>query len=76
MAARDRYTARVKYTQKQLQEAYSTWSRLDPDKFDQRMAAWHRYCDVRDGLPLGTSAKVYVYGDRFLGLAAAGVHDE
>lgn len=67
---------RVKYTAKQLQEAYSSWSKLDPEKHDLRMAAWHRYCDVRDGLPLGTSAKCYLYGDAFLGQAAAGLHDE
>jgi hypothetical protein len=67
---------RVKYTAKQLQECYQAWSRLDPEKIDLRTAAWHRYCDVRDGLPLGTSAKVYVYGDQFLGHAAAGLHDD
>lgn len=67
---------RVKYTEKQLQEAYRSWATIDPEKTELRTAAWHRYCDVRDGNPTGTSAKVYVYGDQFLGYAAAGLHDE
>lgn len=67
---------KVKYSRAQFQEAYRAWSGLSPDRFLERQAAWDCYCDVRDGLPSGTSAKIRQYNDRFLGLAAAGVHDD
>lgn len=66
----------IPYTPEQVQRAYLAWTRIPPEREEQRLTAWNLYCDIRDGLPLGTSAKVYAYGDAFLGFAAAGLHDE
>jgi hypothetical protein len=67
---------KIRYSPEQVRDAYLAWTRIPTSKEDQRLTAWNLYCDLRDGLPLGTSAKVHAYGDPFLGFAAAGLHDE
>lgn len=67
---------RIKYTAAQFQEAYRMWASLSPERWRERQAAWDVYCDIRDGHPPGTSEKIRLYADPFLGKAAAGVHNE
>ncbi len=45
------YLFDMKYTQEDLQKAYTDWQ--DAPK-DQREDLWFKYCDIRDGLSLGT----------------------
>lgn len=43
---------RVLYTSEEFLEAYYAWSRGVPCSRD---AAWNKYCDIRDNVPLGTT---------------------
>jgi hypothetical protein len=53
----------VERTQEELNERFRAWARLMPAEDDglrhyaARQAAWHRYCDARDGLPDGASSE-------------------
>lgn len=43
---------KVEYSREELQQAYLKWATGTPE---WRSEEWDHYCDVRDGLPLGTT---------------------
>lgn len=46
----------VRYTYDKLLEAYELWRSYQfLEDLQFRVAAWDRYCDIRDSLPLGTN---------------------
>lgn len=45
-------TRKVYYSQLTFQGYYEDWARAYPGK---RLPSWNKYCDVRDGVPLGTN---------------------
>lgn len=50
------------YSPEEVQRRFDAWRRLpatDPKHIPARNAAWHAYCDARDGLPEGSSATRY-----------------
>jgi len=63
------------YSREQYLEAYRAWSETDPSDHFARTEAWDYYCDIRDNVPLGTSQKFRIFGDRFLAAAAMGTID-
>lgn len=44
------------YSQTDLQSAYEAWVNTPKHLTDQRLKLFELYVDVRDGLPLGTTA--------------------
>ena len=44
------------YSQAELQQAYEAWVNTPTHKTRARLKAFEVYCDVRDGLPIGTTA--------------------
>jgi hypothetical protein len=56
---------KVPYTHEELCRRFAAWADL-PTHSDKsivaRQIAWHQYCDARDGLPEGTSARRYILG--------------
>lgn len=47
---------RVEYTHTDLVRAYLNWVNLSP--YQDRNHAWNIYCDVRDGMPVGTNSRL------------------
>lgn len=51
---------KILYTRKELQDAFNAWIR-EPVHTDEhhlnkmRTLKWYTYCDIRDGLPIGSS---------------------
>ena len=45
-----------RYSDDELQDAYLEWVETPMHLTDQRILAWERYVDVRDGLPVGTTS--------------------
>ncbi len=48
----------VEYSQDELREAFQLWAGLPSDFEMERVKAWENYCDVRDGLPKGTTRAI------------------
>lgn len=48
--------SRPPYSHAELQEAYENWVNTPSYKTKARLRAFEFYCDIRDGLPVGTTA--------------------
>ena len=72
----DKPLPKKKYTPEELSRAYREWAAIEPSLTKERTDAWDRYCDARDGLKPGISAKKRILGDTFLVRAALGLHDD
>lgn len=43
------------YSQDEIRLAYERWVNVPHEHTDERLLAWYRYVDARDGLPPGTT---------------------
>jgi hypothetical protein len=48
----------VEYSGDELREAFQLWAGLPTDFELERVRAWENYCDIRDGLPKGTTRAI------------------